>query len=247
MPNLIGQHCLLECGIQICHGCVLMYCGLVHQQQVGLSVFYRDERGAHMELDPDTSRSIIQQATRISTTLLELLSRDSRSKATIKCDYTTTSFRPSKKGQKNGTRRDRHQGMVPCWEDFSVTDAAQHTYSLRVRIVMEEYNGGPHAAEDGPLPSSVELEVLGASASKWLPARLLATPSLPSEEDTRLMTACGKVRGFVYDNISQWTPAGMRVAKLNPNLWCGVRTPMHPIPRCTLIHCGAALYASTLS
>eukprot|EP00873_Tetraselmis_striata_P043264 jgi/Tetstr1/463528/TSEL_008407.t1 len=169
-----------------------MYCGLVHQQQVGLSVFYRDERGAHMELDPDTSRSIIQQATRISTTLLELLSRDSRSKATIKCDYTTTSFRPSNKGQKNGTRRDRHQGMVPCWEDFSVTDAAQHTYSLRVRIVMEEYNGGPHAAEDGPLPSSVELEVLGASASKWLPARLLATPSLPSEEDTRLMTACGK-------------------------------------------------------
>jgi hypothetical protein len=52
-----------------------------------------------------------------------------------------------------------------------------------------------------------------------LAARVLATPTLPSPEDKRLLSTCGKIRQYVYDNIHQWTPPGMQVAQMNPNLW----------------------------
>ena len=148
---------------------------LLLQREVNLNVFYADEQGCQVQLDPDTARELIRKATSAAKAL-------------------GMGFNQSEMFTVVGPSG---------WSD-------RDTYTVRVRMV--DTNSSSNNVD-------VEIEVCGRDHQTWRSAKILATPALASQEDTRLLSICEGVRSHVYDNITKWIPHGMKINAMNPNLW----------------------------
>ena len=149
---------------------------LLLQREVNLNVFYADEQGCQVQLDPETARELIRKATSAAKAL-------------------GMGFKES--------------------EMFTVVGPSgwshRDTYTVRVRMV--DTNSSSNNVD-------VEIEVCGSRDHQaWRSAKILATPALASQEDTRLLSICEGIRFHVYDNITNWIPQGMKIKAMNPNLW----------------------------